>query len=58
MALTKKQIVGALKTRSRNIAKERDALRELQDEVDELACCCEDAVNELESCIDRLSELL
>lgn len=56
--MNKKQIIATLKVRARNLAKERDKLRSMQDDIEELFDCADEATRLLEDCIDRLSELL
>lgn len=53
--MTKKQIIIALRKHQKVIAKERDALRKLSWEVDELFQDCDSGIDDLQSCIDTLS---
>jgi Mg2+ and Co2+ transporter CorA len=56
--MTEKQIIKALKKRQEAVAKERDRLRDLQDEVEMLLDSVDRANKLLEAAIDALSELV
>ena len=56
--MTKKQIIAELRKHQRIIAKSRDSLRDIVDEVEEQYENADRANDELESCIETLSELV
>ena len=56
--MTLKQIIRSLETRKRNLAKERDQLRDLEYELSDMREIAESAFNDLECCIEKLSEQL
>jgi hypothetical protein len=59
--MTKKQLAQIVKQIERHkagIAKHRDELREIMNQIDELESIAEDAVQSIEYAIDRLSEQL
>ncbi len=47
-----------IKALTAKIAKDRDALRDLISEVEDITECCDRAIESLESAADSLSELL
>lgn len=53
-----KKLVNQIELHKNKIAKERDALRDLQDEIEELADCESEAVRDFEHAIDTLSQYL
>lgn len=53
-----KSIVTQLKRIKARLIKDRDALRELEDEISELGYIAEDAVDNVSYAVDRLSEQL
>lgn len=54
---TEKQIVKSLQTRVRTIGEERDKLRKLKDEIEEYEHAADEALEALEECIERLSQV-
>ncbi len=50
--------IRALEKEKQALAKRRDALRALSSELDDLKESCESAFEDLECCIDKLSELV
>ena len=56
--MTKKQIIAELRKHQKIIAKSRDALRDIVDEVEEQFDNADWANDDLESCIEILSELV
>ena len=56
--MTKAQIIKRIQKAKDNIASQRDALRELQDEIDEYCDSSGRAVEDLGAAIDALSEYL
>ena len=48
----------SIKDMQKQIAKDRDALRDLMDEAEGLEDCCSRAHDDLESAVDALSELV
>lgn len=55
---TKDQILAKVRAAKARIAKERDGLRSLIDELEDLHGSADDAVDALEEAADRLSEYL
>ena len=56
--MTKKQIIAELRRHQKIIAKSRDALRDIMDEVDDQFENYHQAHDDLECCIETLSELV
>jgi len=56
--MTKEEIIAAVKKSKEVIAKERDTLRDLISDAEEILWNCESAVEELERAVDILSEHL
>lgn len=54
----RQSIVRQINMHKRAIAKHRDALRELVDDAQTVADCCEEAVTNLEAAADTLSQYL
>jgi len=53
---TKKGLIKQLKAIKKEIARQRDKMRELLDEYESLIQCCEEADEDLRSVIEKLSE--
>lgn len=53
---TKKQILKQLKIHTDNIGRERDALRNLFNEVEDIINCADDGLEQLEQAISTISE--
>jgi RNase adaptor protein for sRNA GlmZ degradation len=56
--MTKAKLIKEIKKRMERIAKERDALRELLQDVESVIDSSDTAYRELERAVDRLSEYL
>ena len=56
--MTKKQIIAELRKHQKLIAKSRDALRSVMEDVEEQFENADRANDDLESCIETLSELV
>ena len=56
--MTDKQLVTKPKTRMKNIASERDKLRNMMSTARDLAEVCDRAVEDIENAIESLSELV
>lgn len=56
--MTTREVIAHLKKRQAGLAQERDWLRELVDEMEELISAADDAHEHLVQAIDRLSELV
>jgi hypothetical protein len=54
--MTKQQLIKTLKKHSKAIGKERDALRDLREEIDNLFRDCDDGLSLLEDAIDIFSQ--
>jgi len=55
---TKKALLAKVEKAKAAISKQRDELRELQSEVEDLSECCDEAVRSLEDATDALSKYL
>lgn len=56
--ITEKSLKALLKTRLTAMSKERDKLRKIMDDYDELAQVNDDAIESLQACVDKLSEIM
>ena len=56
--MNREQILKAIKAHEAKIAAERDALRNLYHEIEDLEQCCDDALEGLEEAADALSKYL
>lgn len=54
--MTTKQLIAGLKKHEAQLAKERDALRELEMEIEEMRELADDVVESIRYAIERLSE--
>jgi hypothetical protein len=54
----KKQMIRALQKHKDRLENERDALRDIQSDADEMAGLCDRAVDDLMNAIDALSEIV
>lgn len=52
------QLKNALKKHQENIGKERDEIRQIANDAEYLADCCNDAYEAIEEAIDSLSEIV
>ena len=56
--MKEKQLVKSIEASKKRIAAERDKLRSLTEEVDDLEESCNKALDDLESAVESLSELV
>ena len=56
--MTNKQLITRLRAEQKRIAEDRDRLREIFEEYNMLAECCDRALDDIERAVDTLSELV